>query len=76
MAADTSSAAGSAIEVVWVAAAAFALRSAEPNFSKSPLAPATMSGAMLSNVIFDFLRRTVCETKRRDVCRSTNRNNQ
>ena len=51
MAADTSSAAGAAIEVVWVAAVAFALRSAEPKSAKFSLAPATMSGAMLTNDI-------------------------
>jgi formate hydrogenlyase subunit 3/multisubunit Na+/H+ antiporter MnhD subunit len=51
--ADTSSAAGAAIAVVWLAAAAFALRSAEPKSSRFPLASATMSGAMLSTDILN-----------------------
>jgi hypothetical protein len=55
IAVDTSSAAGAAIEVVWLAAAAFALRSAEPNFSRFPLASATISGAMLSDDIVGLL---------------------
>jgi hypothetical protein len=51
IAADTSSAAGAATAVVWLAAAAFALRSADPRFCKFPLAADTMSGATLSNDI-------------------------
>jgi hypothetical protein len=41
---ETSSAAGAAIAVVWLAASAFALRSAEPKFCKFPLTADTISG--------------------------------
>jgi hypothetical protein len=51
MAADTSSAAGAAIADVWLAAAAFALRSAEPKLSKFPLAETTLSGIRLKSDI-------------------------
>jgi hypothetical protein len=51
MATDTSSAAGAAIAVVWLAAAVFAARNSEPNFAKFPVAEATLAGVRLKSDI-------------------------
>jgi hypothetical protein len=68
MAADTSSAAGAVIAVVWLAAAALALRNAEPKLSKFPLAEATLSGIRLkSDITFPPWSDTVTEAAERSA---------